>query len=114
MNISKIVFGWILIALGVSLIAWVLFSTYKIFTGKTEIPSVFSYQISLVSQKETSGSDIQAQMQNIIQEQLKNMIPSDYLPKILNLTVWSIMAFIFLSAGSHIAGIGIKLLNKQE
>jgi hypothetical protein len=113
MNLSKNIIGWVLIIAGVALIAWTLSSTYKIFTGKENIPEIF--KTSFISQGKTAVSqtqDLQEQMQSIIQEQLKGLIPSDVLPKTFNLAAWSILAFIFLSAGSHISGIGIKLLNK--
>jgi hypothetical protein len=115
MNLPRNIVGWVLIIAGIVLIFWTLSSTYKVFTGKGNIPEIF--HVSPTSQEKTAVSqtqDLQTQMQGIIQDQLKGMIPSDTLPKILNLSVWSILAFIFLSAGSHIAGIGIKLLNKSE
>jgi hypothetical protein len=114
MNLSRNIVGWVLITAGVILIFWTLSSTYKVFTGKGNIPEIFQAPQALQEKTVISQTqDLQTQMQGIIQDQLRGMIPSDTLPKILNLSVWSIMAFIFLSAGSHIAGIGIKLLNKS-
>jgi len=38
------------------------------------------------------------------------MLPVNFLPRILNLTAWSIFAFILFFGGAQIAGLGIKLM----
>lgn len=115
MNISKNIVAWVLLIGGVILIIWTLVSSYNIFTGKSEIPEIFEMQSDLSLSSTTGsgqGADIQAQMQKLLQEQLKGLMPTDALPKILNLSVWSILAFILIFGGTQISGIGIKLMNK--
>jgi len=58
--------------------------------------------------------DVQAQLQKAMGEQLKGLIPSDFITKTLNLTVWSMLAFILMSGGSKISGLGIKLIKEEK
>jgi len=53
------------------------------------------------------------QLQKVLQEQLKGLIPADALPKILNLVAYSMLVFILIFGGAKISEIGVKLLNKQ-
>ena len=110
MNNAQKIVGWVLLISGVILIAWVLVSSYGIFTGKTEVSEIFTAQEdSLVS---GSSQTIDAQLQKALQEQLKGLIPTDALPKILNLAVYSMLAFILIFGGTKISEIGVKILNK--
>ena len=115
MNISKNIAGWVLLAAGLALIIWTLVSSYNIFTGKSAMPAIFQAQSnsSLVSVNSNQPTDPQAQLQKLLQEQLANLIPADALIKILNLSVWSLLAFIFIFGGTKIADLGIKLLKKE-
>jgi hypothetical protein len=115
MNISKTIVGWVLLVAGVALIVWALVASYNIFLGKNQIPGIFTEQnMPKVSSTDLSQtSDTQAQLQKMLQEQLKNLIPADAISKILNLSVWSLLAFIFIFAGTKIAELGIKLLKKE-
>ena len=58
----------------------------------------------------------QAQMQeeigNQIALQLKNILPDNFMPKILNFLVWSIFTGIIIFAGGRISGIGAQLLKQ--
>lgn len=123
MNKSKIIVGWSLLALGVAIIFYSLFSSYNIFTGKTAVPGVFSITDECTisgetnTQKGTGGlgklglGDID--IQKIVGNQLKGMLPDNAIPKALNLAVWAVLAWILIMAGGQIAGIGIKLLKNN-
>ena len=110
-SVSKIIIGWVLVGLGVSIIFYSVFSSLNIFTGKTEVFGVFSVQ---ETNKENSGIiDVggkSVDVGKLINEQLSGILPQNSLPKTLNLVAWSIFAWILISAGGQIAGIGIKLL----
>jgi hypothetical protein len=108
----KKIAGWVLVISGIALISWTLYSSFNIFTGKVQSPKVFTAQSLAGSQGGKSG-DIQAQMEQIMQEQLKGLIPADALPKILNFTAWSLLAFVFIYGGTQVSGIGVNLLNKE-
>lgn len=112
-KIEKI-FGWILLLFGVLVICWVLYSSFNIFTGKSRAPEVFKAEeeakVSLTQKSEPQGPE--EQLKEMLSEQLKEVLPSEFLFQILNLISWSIFSGILFFGGSHIAGIGIKLIRK--
>ncbi len=110
MNYTKI-FGWVILATGLIIIGWSLFSAVNVFTGKQPPPEIFKAQKAIaMPQGKVSPQDIQAQLENMLGEQLKNMLPADTLPKTINLTVYSMLIFLLFSGGSQVAGIGIKII----
>ena len=117
MSITKI-FGWALIAAGLIIIVWSLYSSYNIFTGKAVVPEFFKMegkisQIPATGGKiPTSPTELQQNIENLISQQLKGILPVDTIPKLLNLIVWSILATILIFGGSQISGLGIKLIKK--
>lgn len=116
MDYSRL-FGWILLVLGIGIIGWALLSSYNIFTGKAAVPEIFELPKEEIKatgpQKQITGiQDIQVQMEQLISEQLKGIFPADLLPEMLNLIVWSMLAFILISGGGQIASLGIKLIKK--
>jgi hypothetical protein len=113
------IFGYILLFLGVVIILYGLYASFNIFTGATPAPEIFSTPqetTSLNQEKITKlqTQDPQAQMEQMlgeqIGEQLKAILPPDFLPCLLNLSVWSIFVGILIFGGAQISGIGIKLL----
>lgn len=109
MDYTKII-GWPVFVIGILIIGWTLMMSYNIFTAKVEVPQFFEIPQEIVS--ESGGQDIQAQLQQMVGEQLKGLIPADTLPQVLNLTVWSMLAFILIFGGTQISGLGIKLIKK--
>jgi hypothetical protein len=111
MNFTKI-FGWVLLLAGALIIVWTLYSSYNIFTGEAVIPEIFeTVKEEALSQKE-GAEDLQAQMEKMIGEQLKGLLPTDTIPKMLNLTVWAMLAGILIFGGAQISNLGIKLIKK--
>lgn len=113
MKFTKIV-GWVLLIAGITIIFWSLYSTFNIFTAKAAAPEIFKVEEKIevpLSQKDQT-QDLQAQMQKMIGEQLKGMLPIGSLPKLLNLIAWSIFAWILIFGGAQISGLGIKLIKK--
>lgn len=113
-NMYAKIFSWILLLAGLLLIGWTLVYSYNIFTAKSFPPEFFKpeQKVSLQGSK-TNPQDIQTQIEKIIGEQLKGLLPADTLPKVLNLTVWSMLAFVLIAGGGQISSIGIKLMKKQ-
>ena len=116
MNVTKII-GWATFLAGILIIGFALYSSYNIFTGKAPLPEFFEIEEKTAqapaTQKgkmPTSPEEIQQQLGTMIGEQLKGLLPTDFLPKILNLTVWSMLAGILIFGGGQISGLGIKLL----
>jgi hypothetical protein len=110
-KMEKII-GWILLVAGIVLMGWTLLSSYNIFTAKAELPEFFEASQEKTLSQEGGTQDIQVQLQQMIGEQLKGMLPVDSIPKLLNLIVWSMLAFILLFGGTQISGLGIKLIKK--
>jgi hypothetical protein len=113
MNFRKF-FGWILILVGLMIIFWSLYNSFNIFRGKIEAPAIFK-----ISEKETLPAskfseskiktELKVEIEKMVQEQLKSLIPPDFLPKLLNLISWSIFASLLIFAGAKISSLGIKL-----
>lgn len=101
--------GWLVFLAGILLISWTLYSSYNIFTARALVPEFFAMPEEVSVQKGET-QDVQAQLQNMIGEQLKGFLPENSMTKILNLTVWSMLAFILIFGGAQISGLGIKLL----
>jgi len=111
MNFTKIL-GWVLLLAGVLIIVWTSYSSYNIFTAKTAMPEIFEMgKEEALPQKEGAG-DLQAQMEEMIGEQLQGLLPTDTIPKMLNLAVWAMLAGILIFGGAQITNLGIKLIKK--
>jgi len=117
----KKILGWILLVAGLFIIFWILYSTYNIFTGKTQAPEIFKAeekkQILSEEEDKTSFSfqeETQEEMKKMVEEQIKEMVPSEFMSKILNLISWSILAGILIFGGSKISGIGIRLIKESS
>jgi len=119
MKIPKFV-GWFLLIAGIIIISYSLFTSYKIFNGKSSAPIIFETEEeeNKVAPPQQKTQDLKSQqdrlveekMQEQLQEQLKGMMPAGYFPKLLNLIAWSIFAGILILGGAQISQMGIKLL----
>ncbi len=126
MNLSiEKFFGWILLIIGVIIISWTLVSSYNIFTGKSEAPKIFSAEVSIETPKkavqgqkietmEQIQVEFQAQIEEMIGQQIKNLLPSETMFGFLNLIVWSIFSGILFFGGSQVSSLGIKLLKNNQ
>lgn len=106
------ILGWVLLLAGVLTIFWTLYSSYNIFTGEAVMPEIFEMEKEeALSQKEGTG-DLQTQMEKMVGEQLQGLLPTDTIPKMLNLGVWAMLAGILIFGGAQISNLGIKLIKK--
>ena len=108
--IAKIA-GWLLLLAGLAIIIYGLYASFGIFTGKTEVPEIF--KLDLVKTGKTAkisafGGEID--LSGVLGTELSQFLPTNSLPKILNLVSWSIFAGILIFGGSQIANLGIKLI----
>ena len=105
------IIGYVLLILGLLLIFWTVYSSYNIFTAKTKLPEIFK-----VTEKTEGTQELEPQLEKqiaeVMGEQLKNILPIDFLPQLFNLIAWSIFAGISIFAGTQISGLGIKLIKK--
>ena len=116
MNIQRIL-GFALLAGGIGIILYSLYASFTFFTGIATPPEIFSVGAdSQKTQEETqdfslnSIQDLGSQIPKLLENQLQGMLPAGLIPRILNLTVWSIFAGILMLGGGQIAGLGVKLL----
>ena len=103
----KKILGLSLLFLGLIIIFYSLYSSFNIFTAKTSAPGIFKTEI-VPSQK--NGEGLEAQVQQMIGEQLKGILPANSIPQLLNLISWSIFAGILIFGGTQITTLGIKLI----
>ncbi len=103
----KRILGLILLFVGLIIIFYSLYSSFNIFTAKSAAPEIFKTEI-VPSQK--NGEGLEAQVQQMIGEQLKGMLPANSIPQLLNLISWSIFAGILIFGGTQITTLGIKLI----
>lgn len=96
-----------------------MFSSWNIFTGKSKVPSIFKIkekktETSLPVKKNQSPEQKAEEItQQEFQRQLQKMLPTETVPKLLNLISWSILAGILIIGGGQISGLGIKLIKKE-
>lgn len=102
------VFGWLLVIAGISIIGWGIYSSFEIFTAKTNAPQLFLMPTQNISS--TVSGTIDAQIQKMIGDQVSNILPANLISKILNLIAWSIFMGILFLGGGQISSIGIKLI----
>ena len=119
MELAIKILGWGLLIVGIIIIGWTLYSSYNIFTGKTAAPEIFKIETEITEapvtgqgKLPTSPAEIQKEMEEMIGEHLKGILPADTMPKMLNLAVWSTLAFILIFGGGQLSILGIKLIKK--
>ncbi len=106
----KVLLGWLLLAVGIFIIGWGLFSSYQIFTGKTSAPEIFKVQTETEIVKPEKVLPSEEQIKGLLQEQLKEMLPTDFTPMLFNLISWSIFVGLLIFGGSKIGLLGIRLI----
>ena len=118
----KIFCGWALLFAGVAIICSTLYFSYNIFTAKSEVPAIFNMD-EINEQKDlpvmpdlskgTQGMSPEIQqeiMRQMIGEQVKEILPTEFLLIFFNLIAWSIFAGIAIFGASQLAGLGIRLI----
>ncbi|MDP2663969.1 MAG: hypothetical protein Q8P08_00775, partial [bacterium] len=103
MEYQKII-GWLVFVIGLLLIGWTLMTSYNIYTGKMLAPEFFEMPKEEILAEKGTDQGLEAQFEQMIGEQIKGLIPSDSFPQLLNLAVWSMLAFILIFGGTQISG----------
>jgi len=92
MNLNKYI-GYTLLIIGLLIIAGTLWQSYNVFTGKAPVPLVFMTPVTSKTQDAPQASE---QINEAVKKQIEQIIPSSAITKILNLSVWSFLAVIFM------------------
>lgn len=110
----KKIIGFLLLGIGLLVIFWSIYSSYEIFTVKREIPQMFRIikqdQESTTSKPSYTEKQMEEMMGEVLSEKINEVLPPEFLPKILNLVSWSILAGLLIFSGNQIASLGIKLI----
>lgn len=107
---SHKIIGYILLVMGIIILFSTLYQSYSIFTGKVSAPLVFKVDSPQKNINTSSAPTMDQQFNNAIANQLKNMLPLNSIPNILNLFSWAIFAGILIFGSGQIASIGIKMI----
>ena len=105
--------GFVLLAVGLFIIAASLVLSWQIFTGANPVPELFSLPQTLKTDSALSiGSleDLGQQLPDLLAGQLQGLLPVEAIPQMLNLAAWSMFASLLLFGGSLVSGIGVKLV----
>ena len=94
------------------MIAWSVYSSFQIFTGKKYVPEIFSLPES--TDPLTESGELDQEIQQVIKEQIMSLFPPEFLTNLFNLIMWSVFAGILIFAGYQISSLGIKLLNVKD
>ncbi len=114
-NINKIA-GIVLLSVGLALILGSVFYSFQVFTGKVQAPEALKVEqkVSVQFQPGGSGSgddaDIRRALQEIVDQNIKGMIPAELVLNSFNLIAFSVFVTILIFAGTQIAGLGARLM----
>jgi hypothetical protein len=89
--------GYILLAIGLILIFFSIFSMYSVFTGSSPVPSLIKV------------NDIKILIPNIGET---TIFSGDAISNIINMLLWLILMIFIASGGSRIGSLGVKLLRE--
>ncbi len=108
--------GWALLLIGLVILGWSVYASFNIFTAKASAPQIFKIENKAQNSSQATTKtpsmfdDIQKQMENIVAEQIRQLIPIELIYNLLNLISWAVFASLLIFAGFHIASLGVKLL----
>lgn len=113
MKLAIKIISLLLLLLGVAIILYTIYNSYRIFTAKTAAPEIFKQSaFELNGNQNDTGLDSRGNVDvnKIIRFQVEQLLPTGSVTNILNLVSWSILAGIMIFGGSQISILGIKLL----
>lgn len=102
--------GWVVFFLGLIIVGSTVYYTYNIFTGVTPVPQIFSITFEEGSETEPQEEGLEAELRQMLSEQMKGLIPVESVNKFVNLFAWATGAWVIITGGSKISELGIKLV----
>ncbi|MDD5568919.1 MAG: hypothetical protein PHG23_00660 [Candidatus Pacebacteria bacterium] len=110
----KQLLGVILIVVGLFVVFWTMYTSYLFFTAQAEFPQVFSNSAAANTGNNQAQGTMQDQINAMLGDQMKQFIPEGTVTGLLNITSWSIFAFIFIYGGIKIASLGNDFLKRSS
>lgn len=110
--------GWVLLLIGLAILGWSIYTSFNIFTAKAVAPEIFKIEnkaqnsSSATVKMPSTPAEVQKQMESIVSEQIRQLIPTELIANLLNLISWAIFASFLIFAGFQIASLGVKLIRK--
>ena len=111
---TKKIFGWVLLIGGLAIIVATLYFSYIIFTGKMKAPEIFKPENNSAAVAGFDLGEVERSLEESIQEQIRNIVPSEFTTQLFNLISWSIFAGLLIFGGAKISAIGTKMLRKDS
>ncbi|HOI59926.1 MAG TPA: hypothetical protein PKU93_01225 [Candidatus Pacearchaeota archaeon] len=102
--------GWVFIAIGIIMMAYIILTTMNCFLGTTPFPELF-YGTEEVLKTGASDS-LNDLMQSMLSDQLNSFISKDSILLLLNMSAWSLFAFFMIFAGAKVFELGLKLMKE--
>ncbi|RLG60322.1 hypothetical protein DRN86_02860 [Candidatus Geothermarchaeota archaeon] len=97
--------GYALLATGIILIVFSIYSMYSVFTMASSPPPIFRMD------------DIKIQITPPREGQPPSeivLVPGDQASNVVNMMLWGLLMFFISSAGAKIGGIGVKLIKEVK
>lgn len=104
--------GLALALAGIILIAWGVWQSFFIFSGRSQAPIIFKVPAVREVQASSAGNAQEQLVRQIISEQIGNLLPPEYVSQLLNLTSWSIFMMILFLGGSRMSVMGIRMIKE--
>lgn len=111
---TKKIFGWILLVGGLAIIVGTLYFSYAIFTGRIQAPEIFKLESNPAAVSDFNPGEVEKNLEEAIEEQIRNIVPSEFTTQLFNLISWSIFAGLLILGGGKISAIGIRMLRKES
>jgi hypothetical protein len=99
------IIGYLLFGLGLFCIIFAVYSVYTVFTNVSNPPQVFNSQSVSLSVSSPEAGRSSADVQITLDDGIK---------KTVNTFLYYLFMFFILSAGSQIAGLGIKFIKEKS
>ena len=105
MSKSTTILGYVLLVLGLLLIAFSLYQAYTVFISKSLSNEMFKYEKKQIAES-TNPYNVESQVGTAIEK----IWPMELIYNVLNLAGFAILLAIFMFGGKQVASIGIQLI----
>jgi len=110
--IVKKILGWILVLVGIIMIAYTIIGAMNYFSGVTPFPELFFSETKEIAKTGGSSDALNDIMQDMLSGQINSLIPEGSITNLLNMSAWSIFAFFMVFAGAKLFELGLKIMKE--